>query len=84
MMTAPEWGSLLIALAAFFALGHLINHLGGSVYWWWADRRAQKEDEKMIEDQEKTAKKLPDNVVKLDEVRKVTFIMSNYDDDTIH
>jgi len=80
MMSTPEWGSLLIALAGFFALGHLINHLGGSVYWWWADWRAQKEDEKMLEEQEQ---KLPDNVVKLDELRKVTYL-SNYDDDTIH
>jgi hypothetical protein len=80
MMSTPEWGSLLIALAGFFALGHLINHLGGSVYWWWADWRAQKEDEKMLEEQEQ---KLPDNVVKLDELRKVTYL-ANYDDDTIH
>ena len=79
-MSAPEWGSLLIALAGFFALGHLINHLGGSVYWWWADWRAQKEDEKMLEEQEQ---KLPDNVVKLDELRKVTYL-AHYDDDTIH
>ena len=79
-MSTPEWGSLLIAFAGFFALGHLINHLGGSVYWWWADWRAQKEDEKMLEEQEQ---KLPDNVVKLDELRKVTYL-SNYDDDTIH
>ena len=79
-MSTPEWGSLLIALAGFFALGHLINHLGGSVYWWWADWRAHKEDEKMLEEQEQ---KLPDNVVKLDELRKVTYL-ANYDDDTIH
>ena len=79
-MSTPEWGSLLIALAGFFALGHLINYLGGSIYWWWADWRAQKEDEKMIEEQEQ---KLPDNVVKLDELRKVTYL-ANYDDDTIH
>ena len=80
MMSTPEWGSLLIALAGFFALGHLINHLGGSVYWWWADWRAQKEDEKMLEEE---VENLPDNVVKLDELRKVTYL-ANYDDDTIH
>tara|TARA_B100001250_G_C19337057_1_gene587353 strand:- start:182 stop:421 length:240 start_codon:yes stop_codon:yes gene_type:complete len=79
-MSTPEWGSLLIALAGFFALGHLINYLGGSIYWWWADWRAQKEDEKMLEEQ---PEKLPDNVVKLDELRKVTYL-ANYDDDTIH
>ena len=84
-MDSSEWGSLLIALAGFFALGHLINYLGGSVYWWWADRRAAKEDEKMLQEQEKTAENMPDNVVKLDEVRKnVTYILPNYDDDTIH
>jgi len=79
-MSTPEWGSLLIALAGFFALGHLINYLGGSVYWWWCDWKAQKEDEKMLEEE---VEKLPDNVVKLDELRKVTYL-ANYDDDTIH
>ncbi len=79
-MSTPEWGSLLIALAGFFALGHLINYLGGSIYWWWADWRAQKEDEKMLEEE---VENLPDNVVKLDELRKVTYL-ANYDDDTIH
>ena len=79
-MSTPEWGSLLIALAGFFALGHLINYLGESVYWWWRDWRAQKEDEKMIEEE---VENLPDNVVKLDELRKVTYL-ANYDDDTIH
>tara|TARA_R110002110_G_scaffold16559_1_gene71594 strand:- start:357 stop:608 length:252 start_codon:yes stop_codon:yes gene_type:complete len=83
MMGAPEWGSLLITLAGFFALGHLINHLGGSIYWWWADWRAAKEDEKMLKDQEKSAEKPPDNVVKLDEIRN-KIITSNYDDETIH
>jgi hypothetical protein len=28
LMGASEWGSLLIALAGFFALGHVINYLG--------------------------------------------------------
>ena len=81
-MSAPEWGSLLIALAGFFALGHLINHLGGSVYWWWADWRASKEDEKMLREQEKQVENTPDSVVKLDDIRNK--IISNYDDDTIH
>jgi hypothetical protein len=82
-MDSSEWGTLLIALAGFFALGHLINHLGGSVYWWWQDWRAQKEDAKMIEDQEKSAENTPDNVVKLDDIRN-KIILSNYDNDTIH
>ena len=80
----PEWGSLLIALAGFFALGHLINYFSQSVYWWWQDWRTSKVDEKMLRDQEETAETTPDNVVKLDDVRKTTFIMSNYNDDTIH
>ena len=84
MMSAPEWGSLLIALAGFFALGHLINHLGGSVYWWWADWRAHKEDEKMLRDQQKQVENVSDNAVNLDEVgKKVTYYV-DYGDDTIH
>ena len=79
----PEWGSLLIALAGFFALGHLINYFGQSAYWWWQDRIAFKEDEKMLRDQEKQEENVPDNVVKLDDVRK-KIIISNYNDDTIH
>ena len=80
-MSTPEWGSLLIALAGFFALGHLINYAAGSAYWWWAARRAQKEDEKMLENQEENT---PDNVVKLDEVRKKVTYYIDYGDDTIH
>ena len=80
----PEWGSLLLALAGLFVLGHFINYLGESAYWWWQDWRTFKADEKMLRDQEKQAESTPDNVVKLDDVRKTTFIMSNYDDDTIH
>ena len=83
-MSAPEWGSFLIALVGFFALGHVINYVAGSAYWWWADRRAQKEDEKMLKEQEKPEENAPDNVVSLDEVRnKVTYYI-DYGDDTIH
>ena len=80
----PEWGSLLLALAGLFVMGHFINCLGESAYWWWQDWRTSKVDEKMLRDQEETAETTPDNVVKLDDVRKTTFIMSNYNDDTIH
>tara|TARA_R100000808_G_scaffold21309_1_gene46089 strand:+ start:332 stop:583 length:252 start_codon:yes stop_codon:yes gene_type:complete len=83
-MTAPEWGSLLIALAGFFALGHVINYVSQMIYWWWQDRRAVKEDEKMLEEQQKTPEKLPDNVVKLDEVRKNVTYYIDYGDDTVH
>jgi hypothetical protein len=79
-MGASEWGSLLIALAGFFALGHLINYLGESVYWRWRDWRESKEDEKMLEEQED----MLNNVVRLDDVRKSTVIIVKYEDDTIH
>jgi hypothetical protein len=83
-MSTPEWGSLLIALAGFFALGHLINYLGETAYWWWADWRANKEDEKMLKEQENQEENEPDNVVSLDEVRnKVTYYI-DYGDDTVH
>ena len=80
----PEWGSLLMVLAGFFVLGHLLNYFSQSVYWWWADWRAAKEDEKMLEEQQKTPENLPDNVVRLEDAKKLSLIMSNYDDDTIH
>ena len=44
---------------------------------------AQQEDAKMLKEQEKTAENIPDNVVKLDDVRN-KIIISNYDNDTIH
>ena len=64
--------------------GFAVNHISESVYWWVADRRAQKEDEKMLKDQEKTAVNVADNVVNLDEVRKKTTYYIDYGDDTIH
>ena len=72
--------TLAFAIGVFLMAGFALNHFAESVYWWWADWKAQKEDEKMLEEQ---AEKLPDNVVKLDELRKVTYL-ANYDDDTIH
>ena len=76
--------TLAIAIGLFLMFGFAVNHFSESVYWWWVDRRAQKEDEKMLEDQEKTAENVPDNVVSLDEVReKVTYYV-DYGDDTIH
>ncbi len=76
--------TLAAAIGLFLMFGFAVNHFSESVYWWIADRRAQKEDEKMLEDQEKTAENVPDNVVSLDEVRnKVTYYI-DYGDDTIH
>ena len=44
-----------------------------------------KREDKELKEQEKTVENPPDNVVKLDEVRKkVTYFIPNYDDDTIH
>ena len=65
-------------------LAFAINHISESVYWWVADRRAQKEDEKMLKDQEKKAENVSDNVVNLDEVRKKVTYYIDYGDDTIH
>ena len=76
--------TLAFAIGLFLMFGFAVNHLSESIYWWWADLRAQKEDEKMLENQEKTAENVPDNVVSLDEVReKVTYYI-DYGDDTIH
>ena len=76
--------TLAFAIGLFLMFGFAVNHLSESIYWWFADLRAQKEDEKMLKDQEKTAENEPDNVVSLDEVRnKVTYYI-DYGDDTIH
>ena len=77
--------TLAFAIGVFLMFGFAVNHFSESVYWWFADRKAQKEDEKMLKEQEMLTEKPPDNVVKLDEVRKkVTYFIPNYDDDTIH
>ena len=79
-----DGATLAFAIGLFLMFGFAVNHLSESIYWWWADLRAQKEDEKMLENQEKTAENVPDNVVSLDEVReKVTYYI-DYGDDTIH
>ena len=72
------------AIGLFLMFGFAVNHFSESVYWWIADWRAQKEDEKMLEDQEKTAENVSDNVVNLDEVRKKATYYVDYGDDTIH
>jgi len=78
--TMSDVVTLAGAIGLFLMFGFAVNHLSESLYWWLADRRAQKEDEKMLEEE---VENLPDNVVKLDELRKVTYL-ANYDDDTIH
>ena len=76
--------TLAFAIGLFLMFGFAVNHFSESVYWWIADRRAQKEDEKMLKDQEKTTQNQSDNVVSLDEVRKKVTYYIDYDDDTIH
>ena len=69
------------AIGLFLMFGFILNHFSESVYWWFQDFRARKEDEKMLQDQEEN---VPDNVVKLDEVRKNVTYYIDYGDDTIH
>ena len=76
--------TLAFAIGLFLMFGFAVNHLSESIYWWFADLRAQKEDEKMLEDQEKTTENVADNVVSLDEVRKKVTYYIDYGDDTIH
>ena len=76
--------TLAFAIGVFLMFGFAVNHFSESIYWWFADRRAQKEDEKMLKDQEKTAENVSDNVVSLDEVRKKVTYYIDYGDDTIH
>ena len=78
-----DWIGLLLAIAFFFVLGHALNHTSQSLYWWWRDWREDRQDAKLLRDQEKQEENVPDNVVKLDDVRK-KIIISNYNDDTIH
>ena len=49
------------AIGLFLMFGFAVNHFSESVYWWIADRRAQKEDEEMIKQQEKTTENVADN-----------------------
>ncbi len=76
-----DLATLAAAIGLFLMFGFAVNHLSESIYWWFADLRAQKEDEKMLENQEENT---PDNVVKLDEVRKNVTYYIDYGDDTIH
>ena len=76
--------TLAFAIGLFLMFGFAVNHLSESIYWWFADLRSQKEDEKMLKDQEKTAENVADNVVSLDEVRKKVTYYIDYGDDTIH
>ena len=73
--------TLAAAIGLFLIFGFIVNHFSESVYWWFQDFRARKEDEKMLENQEENT---PDNVVKLDEVRKNVTYYIDYGDDTIH
>lgn len=76
--------ALSFAIIIFLGFGYALNSFSESVYWWWHDWRDNREDQKMLNEQEKTEKNIPDNVVKLDEVRKKVTHYVDYGDDTIH
>jgi len=38
---------IVVALSAFFVLGHAINAAGEIVYWKWVDWRASKENKRL-------------------------------------
>ena len=76
--------TLAFAIGVFLMFGFALNHFSESVYWWVVDRRAQKEDEKMLKEQENQEENEPDNVVSLDEVRKKVTYYIDYGDDTVH
>jgi hypothetical protein len=66
-----DWIGLLLAIAFFFALGHALNHTSQSLYWWWRDWQGEREDAKLLREQEIEEELLSaDNVVKLDEIRR--------------
>ena len=66
-----EWIGLILAIAFFFALGHGLNYTSQSLYWWWRDWQAEREDAKLLREQELEDEALSaDNVVKLDEIRR--------------
>ena len=79
-----DWIALFAAMALFMGVGYILNNMSESVYWKWRDWQGEREDAKMLRDQEKQEENVPDNVVKLDDVRKTKTIISNYNDDTIH
>ena len=47
-----DWIGLLLAIAFFFALGHALNHTSQSLYWWWRDWQGEREDAKLLREQE--------------------------------
>ena len=80
----PDWIALFAAMALFMGVGYILNNMSESVYWKWRDWQGEREDAKLLREQELEEEALStDNVVKLDDVRK-KIIIYNYNDDTIH
>ena len=80
----PDWIALFAAMALFMGVGFILNNMSESVYWKWRDWQGEREDAKLLREQEIEEELLSaDNVVKLDDVRK-KIIIYNSNDDTIH
>ena len=79
-----DWIALFAAMVLFMGVGFILNNMSESVYWKWRDWQGEREDAKLLREQELEEEALSaDNVVKLDDVRK-KIIIYNYNDDTIH
>ena len=79
-----DWIALFAAMALFMGVGFILNNMSESVYWKWRDWQGEREDAKLLREQELEEEALSaDNVVKLDDVRK-KIIIYNSNDDTIH
>ena len=79
-----DWIALFVAMALFVGVGFILNNMSESVYWKWRDWQGEREDAKLLREQELEEEALSaDNVVKLDDVRK-KIIIYNSNDDTIH
>jgi len=79
-----DWIALFAAMALFMGVGFILNNMSEPVYWKWRDWQGEREDAKLLREQELEEEALSaDNVVKLDDVRK-KIIIYNSNDDTIH
>ena len=67
----PDWIALFAAMALFMGVGFILNNMSESVYWKWRDWQVEREDAKLLREQEIEEELLSaDNVVKLDEIRR--------------
>jgi len=66
-----DWIALFAAMALFMGVGYILNNISESVYWKWRDWQGEREDAKLLREQEIEEELLSaDNVVKLDEIRR--------------